>query len=87
MGYSPWCRKELDTTERLHFHFQSDLKSLHALNSHLLGASNVQSPLLETQRWTRHRRSFQGGKDTREGLAKVNHSARLKVLNAMKVKK
>ena len=22
VGYSPWCRKELDTTERLHFHFQ-----------------------------------------------------------------
>ena len=21
MGYSPWGRKELDTTERLHFHF------------------------------------------------------------------
>ena len=21
-GYSPWCRKELDMTERLHFHFQ-----------------------------------------------------------------
>ena len=23
MGYSPWSRKELDTTERLHFHFQT----------------------------------------------------------------
>ena len=22
VGYSPWCRKELDTTKRLHFHFQ-----------------------------------------------------------------
>ena len=21
VGYSPWCRKELDMTERLHFHF------------------------------------------------------------------
>ena len=21
VGYSPWSRKELDTTERLHFHF------------------------------------------------------------------
>ena len=21
VGYSPWCRKESDTTERLHFHF------------------------------------------------------------------
>ena len=23
VGYSPWGRKELDTTERLHFHFQA----------------------------------------------------------------
>ena len=23
VGYSPWSRKELDTTERLHFHFQT----------------------------------------------------------------
>ena len=23
VGYSPWGRKELDTTERLHFHFQT----------------------------------------------------------------
>ena len=22
VGYSPWGRKELDTTERLHFHFK-----------------------------------------------------------------
>ena len=22
-GYSPWGRKELDTTERVHFHFQA----------------------------------------------------------------
>ena len=25
VGYSPWGRKELDTTERLHFHFHSPL--------------------------------------------------------------
>ena len=23
VGYSPWCHKESDTTERLHFHFQT----------------------------------------------------------------
>ena len=23
MGYGPWGRKELDTTERLHFHFRT----------------------------------------------------------------
>ena len=26
MGYSPWGRKESDTTERLHFHFQSEIE-------------------------------------------------------------
>ena len=25
MGYSPWGRKESDTTERLHFHFSLSL--------------------------------------------------------------
>ena len=25
MGYSPWGRRESDTTERLHFHFQDDI--------------------------------------------------------------
>ena len=28
VGYSPWGRKELDTTERLHFHFQEKQKIL-----------------------------------------------------------
>ena len=27
MGYSPRGRKELDTTERLHFHFQSSAET------------------------------------------------------------
>ena len=26
VGYSPWGRKESETTERLHFHFQSSNK-------------------------------------------------------------
>jgi len=25
VGYSPWGRKELDTTERLHFHFHEPI--------------------------------------------------------------
>ena len=25
VGYSPWSRKESDTTEQLHFHFQEDI--------------------------------------------------------------
>ena len=48
MGYSPWGRKELDTTERLHFrsHFRftedsgseklSDLPKLTQLNSNII---------------------------------------------------
>ena len=28
MGYSPWGRKELDTTERLHFHFHFSRKEI-----------------------------------------------------------
>ena len=28
VGYSPWDRKESDTTERLHFHFLAILESL-----------------------------------------------------------
>ena len=32
MGYSPWSRKELDTTERLHFHFPFLLFTIHSVN-------------------------------------------------------
>ena len=28
VGYSPWGRKESDTTERLHFHFHSVLSTM-----------------------------------------------------------
>ena len=28
VGYSPWGRKELDTTERLHFHFHNICKTI-----------------------------------------------------------
>ena len=33
-GYSPWGRKELDTTERLHFHFQGSSISSFLRNLH-----------------------------------------------------
>ena len=36
MGCSPWGHKELDTTERLHFHF-----SLHALEKEMATHSSV----------------------------------------------
>ena len=29
VGYSPWGRKESDTTERLHFHFQEINKCIY----------------------------------------------------------
>ena len=32
MGYSPWSRKELDTTERLHFHFPFLFFTIHSVN-------------------------------------------------------
>ena len=32
-GYSPWGHKELDTTERLHFHFHKKLKELTLLGA------------------------------------------------------
>lgn len=47
----------------------------------------MQSTLLETQGCIRHKSSFQGAKDTREAMAKLDSSTsstRLKVLNAMR---
>ena len=35
VSYSPWGRKELDTTERLHFHFTLSLGALSFNSSHL----------------------------------------------------
>ena len=41
MGYSPWGRKESDTTERLHFHFSfSYLEKEMATLSSILGLEN-----------------------------------------------
>ena len=39
MGYSPWGRKESETTERLHFHFSFQQEHLPVLHSAGLGAS------------------------------------------------
>ena len=33
VGYSPWGRKELDTTERLHFPFPFPLENVHSTKS------------------------------------------------------
>jgi len=43
MGYSPWGRKELDTTERLHFHFLFKLV-LSSPGSSLLAGSPISRP-------------------------------------------
>ena len=32
VGYAPWGRKELDTTEQLHFHFQGNISCKDGLN-------------------------------------------------------
>ena len=32
VGYSPWSRKESDTTERLHFHFSLSMKQINNLS-------------------------------------------------------
>ena len=43
MGYSPWGRKESDTTERLHFHFgEGKLYSL-AKKTEILGPGSFTS--------------------------------------------
>ena len=33
VGYRPWGRKELDTTERLHFHFTTDMSEVVILSA------------------------------------------------------
>ena len=46
-GYSPWGRKELDTTERLHFHFQttrSALRNSGSLTTLLQRGTHAQVP-------------------------------------------
>ena len=60
MGYSPWGHKELDTTERLHFHFHCMVtlqmlairptpNTLHitALKTSLRGSTIVTTPILQ----------------------------------------
>ena len=42
MGYSPWGRKELDTTERLHFHFS--LSCIGEGNGNPLRCSCLENP-------------------------------------------
>ena len=43
IGYSPWGRKESDTTERVHFHFQSSLVAQMVKYLPTLGETGVQS--------------------------------------------
>ena len=42
MGYNPWGHEELDTTERLHFHFS--LSSIGVGNGNLLQCSCLENP-------------------------------------------
>ena len=41
MGWSPWGRQELDTTERLHFHDLWDPSSLTEDGTHTFGSESV----------------------------------------------
>ena len=41
MGWSPWSRQELDTTERLHFHDLWDPSSLTEDGTHTFGSESV----------------------------------------------
>ena len=45
MGYSPWCRKESDTTEQLHFLFQCFYTqySAYGYSKSLMSAGKTQS--------------------------------------------
>ena len=45
MGYSPRGRKESDTTERLHFHFQKYKQVVRALHE-IWGGGGEQQPVL-----------------------------------------
>ena len=53
VGYSPWGRKQLDTTERLHFHLLLVAKFYitdsfrHLLGTVLSGSPEILSPGLE----------------------------------------
>ena len=55
VGYSPWCRKESDTTEQLHFHFlesPSDCKDIKPVNPKgnqswiFIGRTGAEAPVL-----------------------------------------
>ena len=62
MGYSPWGRKESDTTERLHFHFSAlkPFKTIHNMAQRIKNLPAVE----ETQV------GFLGGEDSLEkGMA------------------
>ena len=52
VGYSPWGRKESDTTEQLHFHFQDTARSAHRTKdwAELAGCGPAHPPP-ETGRW------------------------------------
>ena len=46
VGYSPWGRKESDTTERLHFHFLGSMVTFPGVPLPLLKAQSLSSPAI-----------------------------------------
>ena len=53
VGYSPWGRKELDTTERLHFHFHALEKEMATHSVFLPGESQGWGSLVGCRLWGR----------------------------------
>ena len=55
VGYSPWGRKELDTTERLHFTSKLGKKYVKAVYCHSIYLTYMQSTSCKMQDWMKHK--------------------------------
>ena len=56
MGYSPWSRKDSDTTEKLHFHFylsftfEKNIKTIYRRSNDVIRSENFQMVFSELTR-------------------------------------
>ena len=66
MGYSPWGRKESDTTERLHFHFLSTWES-HKHTHNPASQDYTKVSLMQTRSGKKKKK---GKEEVREGRKK-----------------
>ena len=76
VGYSPWSRKELDTTERLHFGWSEESHSSSTVNAAVLAVAGIVIPsqYFEGDQCTRpgSLRHFLGPKGRKWGKWKLN---------------